>query len=133
MVLLSIFWHQEPRVLTPLLVPLILIIAATSQIMRMGRAFWVGPVYLVLRQFLICMQIPWILTNAVLAVTFGVLHQGGVIPSLINLHDHLGHINSTAPPDFNGALASVVYWKTYPPQWHMLALFKDGGCNDLLS
>lgn len=44
----------------------------------------------------------------------------------MNLHDHLGHINRTAPPDFNGTLASVVYWKTYPPQWHMLVLSVEG-------
>ncbi|KAI0719705.1 Alg9-like mannosyltransferase family-domain-containing protein [Fomitopsis betulina] len=106
MAVFSILWHQEPRVLTPLLVPFVLIVARTTQIRRMGRAFW----------------IPWVVSNVVLSIVFGIFHQGGVIPSLMNLHDHLGHINRTAPPDFNGTLASVVYWKTYPPQWHMLVL-----------
>ena len=41
-VLLSIFWYQEARVLTPLLVPFITIIAMTSQVRRMGRTFWVS-------------------------------------------------------------------------------------------
>lgn len=51
----------------------------------------------------------------------------------MNLHDRLGLINSTAPPDFKGTLASVVYWKTYPPQWHMLALSVEGKRTDVQS
>lgn len=43
-----------------------------------------------------------------LSVFFGVLHQGGVVPSV----RHLNHL----PPD-----SHVVYWKTFSPPLHLLS------------
>ncbi|KZT71263.1 glycosyltransferase family 22 protein [Daedalea quercina L-15889] len=104
--ILSAFRHQEPRFLVPLLVPFISLISQGAQIRCLGKSFWVT----------------WFLSNAVLATIFGVLHQGGVVPSLISLHNDLGALKRETPTEFNGTLASVVYWKTYMPPWHLLAV-----------
>ncbi|KAH9924841.1 Alg9-like mannosyltransferase family-domain-containing protein [Fomitopsis serialis] len=96
---------QDRRFFVPLLVPFIVLVGRSQQIKRLGKVFWTF----------------WFVFNVVFAITFGVLHQGGVVPSLMNLHDRLGALNHTAPPEFNGTLASGVYWKTYPPPWHLLA------------
>lgn len=53
---------------------------------------------------------------------FGVLHQGGVIPSLFRVHDLVsGTTASTATQDFR-----VAYWKTYMPPRHLLAVPQTG-------
>ncbi|KAI0761331.1 Alg9-like mannosyltransferase family-domain-containing protein, partial [Trametes elegans] len=99
--LLSIQPHQEPRFLTPLLVPMIALAVNNARILS-GRK-----VFLVI----------WISTNLVLALLFGVLHQGGVVPSLFRVHDIV----------YNDAVGirshdvRVVYWKTYMPPRHLLA------------
>ncbi|TFY60430.1 hypothetical protein EVJ58_g5159 [Rhodofomes roseus] len=108
--ILSAFRHQEPRFLVPLLVPFIALVAQDSQLQCLGRLFWVS----------------WIISNMALAIVFGFLHQGGVVPSLIDLHDRLHDLNANAPPEFNSTLASVVYWKTYMPPWHLLAIQAEG-------
>jgi len=59
---LSLAPHQEPRFLLPLLVPL----AILSQ--HCWRSVWVRCI--------------WIAFNAILLLVYGILHQGGVIPSL---------------------------------------------------
>ncbi|KAH9930751.1 Alg9-like mannosyltransferase family-domain-containing protein [Fomitopsis serialis] len=81
--ILSAFRHQEPRFLVPLLVPFIALIAEGSQLKRLGSLFWIS----------------WIVSNVILATLFGVLHQGGVVPSLINMHDRLGALSHNAPPE----------------------------------
>ncbi len=50
-----------------------------------------------------------------LALLLGVLHQGGVLPALLHLH-------STLP----AAPASVFFWKTYMPPWHLLGARAHG-------
>ena len=62
--LLSVAQHQEPRFLLPLLLPLCVLFAPRFFCFR----WWI---------------VSWIIFNISLLVFFGVLHQGGVIPSLI--------------------------------------------------
>lgn len=66
------------------------------------------------------------MSNLALAIVYGVLHQGGVVPSLIDLHDRLLTLKQETPSDLNGTLASVTYWKTYMPPWHLLAVSAEG-------
>lgn len=57
--------------------------------------------------------------NATLCVVFGFLHQGGVVPSLLHLHGLM-----YSQPSLNGT--AVVYWKTYMPPRHLLAIPEHG-------
>ncbi|KAL7284770.1 hypothetical protein ACG7TL_002077 [Trametes sanguinea] len=94
--------HQEPRFLTPLLVPMIAMAVNNGRILRAGRSF----------------MIFWVVANSVLAVLFGVLHQGGVVPSLFRIHDMIYRTpDGTDPRDFR-----IVFWKTYMPPRHLLAV-----------
>ncbi|KAH9925027.1 Alg9-like mannosyltransferase family-domain-containing protein [Epithele typhae] len=100
--LLSIQPHQEPRFLTPLIAPMIAFVVNNGRILRAGRFFWVV----------------WIVANITLAVLFGVLHQGGVVPSLFRVHDIIyDPVNGLPKQNFH-----VVYWKTYMPPRHLLAV-----------
>lgn len=83
---LSMAPHQEPRFLLPLLIPL----AILSN--NWFRSTWWKAV--------------WIGFNVILLVVFGVLHQGGLIPSLIATHD----IAATS-----GVPMAVLYYHTYMP------------------
>lgn len=67
-------------------------------------------------------QISWIVANAALAGLFGVLHQGGVVPSLFRIHDIVYNDARGIPTqDFQ-----IVYWKTYMPPRHLLAIRQEG-------
>lgn len=67
-------------------------------------------------------QISWITANAALAVLFGVLHQGGVVPSLFRIHDIVyNDARGIHTHDFQ-----IVYWKTYMPPRHLLAIRQEG-------
>ena len=60
--------------------------------------------------------------NIALGVLFGVLHQGGVVPSLFRIHDILyDPTTGVQSYDFH-----VVYWKTYMPPRHLLAIRREG-------
>ncbi|RPD60643.1 hypothetical protein L226DRAFT_545128 [Lentinus tigrinus ALCF2SS1-7] len=100
--LLSIQPHQEPRFLIPLVTPMIALVLNHGRILRAGRWFW--PV--------------WIASNLLLTLLFGVLHQGGVVPSLFRVHDML-YGEATPTPDHR---FYVLYWKTYMPPRHLLAI-----------
>ena len=78
---LSMAPHQEPRFLLPLLVPLVVVCKASFQ---SARAWLI-----------------WILFNAILLFLYGVLHQGGVVPSLV--------AHATDEP------RAVLYYHTYMP------------------
>ncbi|EEH10465.1 GPI mannosyltransferase [Histoplasma capsulatum G186AR] len=113
-VLLSIFPHQEPRFLIPC-------VALLLTCFRPPRS----------RFFLAS----WVLFNAALGILMGIYHQGGVIPTQLNLPTLLA--NSTAPltsspgsggmnskPDdpmpmrMPSGTATAFWWKTYsPPSW----------------
>ncbi|KAI0752580.1 Alg9-like mannosyltransferase family-domain-containing protein [Daedaleopsis nitida] len=94
--LLSIQPHQEPRFLIPLVAPMVALVVNNGRVLRAGKLFGVA----------------WVICNILLAVLFGVLHQGGVVPSLFRVHDMIyDDTTGIAVQDF-----SVVYWKTYMPQ-----------------
>jgi len=66
------------------------------------------------------MQGTWITFNILLAFIFGVLHQGGVVPSLFYLHERISAV------DFIDNAAQIIYWKTYMPPRHLLAIEERG-------
>ena len=78
---LSVAPHQEARFLLPLLVPLILLAPAPPLRRR-------------------CFVAVWLAFNVAMIVVMGVLHQGGVVPSLVlrsaSLHAHLVYSNTYA-------------------------------------
>ncbi|KIJ64699.1 glycosyltransferase family 22 protein [Hydnomerulius pinastri MD-312] len=94
--MLSVQPHQEPRFLTPLVLPIILLVASSKRSTRLGA--WT-----------------WIIFNMVLVLVFGFLHQGGVVPSLFYLHSTLGNVSS-------GPITHIAYWKTYLPPRHLLGV-----------
>ncbi|OJA17272.1 hypothetical protein AZE42_03048 [Rhizopogon vesiculosus] len=96
---LSIQPHQEPRFLIPLLLPIIVLTANTGRLACVGKAFWVS-----------CS-----IFNLVLAVLFGILHQGGVVPSLFHLHSVVTNTSV-------GTRINIIYWKTYMPPPHLLGI-----------
>ncbi|OCH91187.1 glycosyltransferase family 22 protein [Obba rivulosa] len=105
---LSVQPHQEPRFLVPLLVPVIVLVSNSGQIMRAGKVFWST----------------WVAMNLALALLFGVFHQGGVIPSLLYLHDRVIRTNVTAArPDKN--FVDIFYWKTYMPPRRFLSIKEE--------
>ncbi|EKM57320.1 glycosyltransferase family 22 protein [Phanerochaete carnosa HHB-10118-sp] len=97
LLLLSFQPHQEPRFLIPLVFPTILLVANSGIIDRLGKLFWVSTA----------------LCNIVLAVIFGFLHQGGIVPSLFRVHELVQQTNHSS---------AIVYWKTYMPPRHLLAI-----------
>ncbi|KAI0634585.1 Alg9-like mannosyltransferase family-domain-containing protein [Trametes polyzona] len=100
--ILSIQPHQEPRFLTPLLVPMIALAVNNARILQARRPF----------------MILWVVSNLALAALFGILHQGGVVPSLFRVHDIIYH-------DARGMRSydyQIVYWKTYMPPRHLLGI-----------
>ncbi|PIL28853.1 hypothetical protein GSI_08899 [Ganoderma sinense ZZ0214-1] len=111
--LLSIQPHQEPRFLIPLVAPMVALVVGNGRILRAGKLFWAV----------------WIVSNVALAVLFGVLHQGGVVPSLFRVHD-IVHDPATglSAHDYR-----VVYWKTYMPPRHLLAVSQSGPSKSSIS
>ncbi|KAI6014394.1 glycosyltransferase family 22 protein [Pisolithus microcarpus] len=93
---LSAVPHQEPRFLCPIVLPAIVLVAISSRWPR--KAFWVT----------------WIVFNFVFAAVFGVMHQGGVVPSLLYLNTRMTANVSTS--------THIVYWKTYMPPRRFLGI-----------
>ncbi|KAI6126807.1 glycosyltransferase family 22 protein [Pisolithus sp. B1] len=94
--ILSAVPHQEPRFLCPIVLPAVVLVAILSQWPR--KAFWVT----------------WIVFNVVFATVFGVMHQGGVVPSLLYLNTRMTDNFSTS--------THIVYWKTYMPPRRFLGI-----------
>ncbi|KAG0375222.1 hypothetical protein BGX24_009394 [Mortierella sp. AD032] len=123
MTVLSSMPHQEARFLTPLILPLI--VALSGRISRLGRKFW--PL--------------WLAFNGVLAIVFGIFHQGGLVPAIdlvqkqsLGFHDcqgvgaSLDHMLCTTDSSKSGMFRSqdtnmfttrVVFYKTYMPPHHL--------------
>lgn len=101
--ILSIFPHQELRFLLPS-VPLLssLTSFSTSQQPR-------------LEKFQKLVLPLWIIYTAVMSLIYGLFHQAGIVPSLVEL-------NSILPE--NGG-SSVLYWRTYPAPTWMLSLSQN--------
>ncbi|KAH0504428.1 GPI mannosyltransferase 4 [Microtus ochrogaster] len=98
LVLLSAFSHQEPRFLIPLIVPLVLLCSPHTQ------------------------PLPWkgtlVLFNALGALIFGCLHQGGLVPGLKYLE------NVVHAPALPGTTTHymLLFTHTYMPPQHLLHL-----------
>ena len=103
---LSLVPHQEPRFLAPMIIPLcVLSVRARSGTVssrvrnpKVGRgvgAFWVA-------------------FNILMAVVFGILHQGGVVRSARSLA-------SSNFPFAQTSSVNAVFWKTYMPPQSVLA------------
>ncbi|KAI7869953.1 Alg9-like mannosyltransferase family-domain-containing protein [Spinellus fusiger] len=124
---LSIFPHQEARFLAPMLVSLIILY--TWNRTRLPVMFW----------------ITWIMFNIITTFVFGVLHQGGLVPTLSYLQQqytgiqgceqtpvggltcHLDFKAKKPRSDYN-VTTHFVFYKTYMPPRHLLAyptLWKD--------
>jgi phosphatidylinositol glycan class Z len=86
---LSLAPHQEPRFLAPLVVPLSVLMGASCE------SLWKSTK----------LRIVWICFNAILLLVFGVLHQGGVVPSLLSSVDVIGEQDS----------GILLFRKTYMP------------------
>ncbi|GJJ69170.1 GPI mannosyltransferase 4 [Entomortierella parvispora] len=122
--MLSAMPHQEARFLTPLLLPLV--VSLSGRISRLGRKFW--PL--------------WLVANGVLAIVFGLFHQGGLVPAMEVIQQQaLGfqgckpvsaqrdHMLCLHDPSLAGQLhvddgmsytTHVVFYKTYLPPHHLL-------------
>lgn len=87
--ILSCAPHQEPRFLLPILVPICILHGSEIVRFRMKRT----------------MIVFWVVFNAVLALFFGGLHQGGIIPSILAMED-----THTSTPE------AILFYHTYMPQ-----------------
>jgi GPI mannosyltransferase 4 len=67
LVILSQFMHQEPRFLLPLVLPICILFAP-----RLYGGRW--------RRLFVAL---WVISNLLLSVTFGVLHQGGLLRAVL--------------------------------------------------
>ena len=100
LIILSIFPHQEPRFLLPL-VPLMLI---SIEVPRSKSP----------RRYLLSL---WIFFNAIFGVVMGLFHQGGVVPAQIWLgqQQRLQSRNMVQ----HGPLSEVFWFRTYSPPLHL--------------
>uniref|UniRef100_F7BM57 Mannosyltransferase n=1 Tax=Ornithorhynchus anatinus TaxID=9258 RepID=F7BM57_ORNAN len=97
--LLSLFSHQEPRFLIPLLVPLVLLSSPRGRPVQHKAAV--------------------VLFNALGAFFFGCLHQGGLVPCLAHL-ERLVH--APPPPGRPPDRFTLLFAHTYMPPRHLLNL-----------
>lgn len=89
LIILSIFPHQEPRFLVPLIIPLTFLHAQTLRLYKK----WLLPL--------------WYILNAFCVFFYGFMHQGGIWGLLIHLHDSgLAH---PAPLNSVHLIANHVY------------------------
>lgn len=107
LVLLSLFPHQEPRFLIPIL-PFVVMIGI-EQIEEKPK---IKNVFIFV----------WILFNMLLTPIYGVLHQGGVVQSLLHVEKQLNYKQSEINPIFNSD-DKFVFFRTYMPP-HSLILSK---------
>ncbi|KAI8579222.1 hypothetical protein K450DRAFT_243350 [Umbelopsis ramanniana AG] len=122
---LSAFQHQEPRFLSPMLLPAVFLFTRHTQ--RLSRTFW----------------IIWTLFNLVLAIVFGLIHQGGVVPAVIHVGEQSKYIDGcdltfgayaiceSASEDTSNIttlsagnlslVTNLVFYKTFMPPRHLIA------------
>lgn len=110
LVILSVFPHQEPRFLIPLLIPVALICGS-----------WIfDPKALMLVKLL------WIGTNIGGALMFGALHQGGVVPSVMHAqklyNKKLTELTQDRSQNHMHVNLNIIYFHTYMPPRYLLAL-----------
>ncbi|XP_056421303.1 GPI mannosyltransferase 4 isoform X3 [Hyla sarda] len=106
---MSIFNHQEPRFLIPLIVPLVLIVSNSNRTIKTKCVI--------------------VLFNVTGALFFGCLHQAGLIPGLF----HIRQIVQTK--SISGNMSNhhtVVFTHTYMPPLHLLNLKKGQRSVDII-
>lgn len=109
-VLLSFIPHQEPRFITPVLIPLVILFS--QNLFRSS----VTPLRL----------LSWCIWNILGCVLFGMLHQGGVYPCLAHLQEYLCNVKSqTLKTTYH-----VTFYHSYMPPQHLLAWPMDGHENE---
>jgi len=113
LVVLSLAPHQEPRFLTPLIVPLCALGALHCKHASPSR-----------RRRLFSL---WIAVNAILACLFGVLHQGGVVPSIRAVSEQIDATNHSP------RAVHAMFWKTYMPPRSVLAQSRDSQSRVLIT
>ena len=94
-VVLSWFSHQEPRFLIPIIVPVSILVGLFQLNSRMFYVIWV-------------------LFNLLCCLFYGILHQGGLLPSLTHIRQHI----HTSPP-FSSH--HIIFYHTYMPPTYVLA------------
>jgi phosphatidylinositol glycan class Z len=99
-IILSIFPHQELRFLIPA-VPLLSTLISFQK-----------PKFNILKKYYKFALPLWIIYTTMLSILYGIFHQAGVVPSIIELNDNI-------LPQTEGTV-SLMFWRTYPPPTWML-------------
>lgn len=110
LLLLSIAPHQEARFLLPLLLPTVLHTVTRTRVVAASMN----------AKRLIFLLVVWLLFNLSVGVFYAFFHQGGVLPSLMQLSSHVSSCDSS----FSNS--SIIYYNTYMPPRHLLLLLKKG-------
>ncbi|XP_061861875.1 GPI mannosyltransferase 4 [Colius striatus] len=97
---LSLFSHQEPRFLIPLILPLVLFSTSQNRAMKWKHVI--------------------IIFNILGALLFGCLHQGGLIPCLFHLEQLMHSPESSNPPKHY----TLLFAHTYMPPRSLLNIGK---------
>ena len=100
-VLLSFIPHQEPRFISPVLVPLVILFSRS----------------LFRSSFTPLRLLSWCLWNILACALFGILHQGGVYPCLAHFQQYLYNAKSQTL----NTMYHVTFYHTYMPPQHLLA------------
>ena len=108
--LLSFIPHQEPRFISPVLMPLVILF---SQSLIGSSA---SPL----------MLLSWCIWNILGCVLFGILHQGGAYPCLAHLQQYLYNARSQTI----NATYHMTFYHTYMPPQHLLAWPMSGHQNE---
>ena len=115
LVFLSTFPHQEARFLTPLIPVGVLL---TCRFFKFLKFESVEPPFKMetlepskVKNFTLAL---WIVFNVLLTVVFGFLHQGQLVPTLIDIQSHL----ATLPK--SGGDHHLLFFHTYMPPRHLL-------------
>ncbi|KAJ7375902.1 hypothetical protein OS493_038149 [Desmophyllum pertusum] len=108
--LLSFIPHQEPRFISPVLVPLVVLFSQSLT----GSS--VTPLTLS----------SWFIWNILGCVMFGIMHQGGIYPCLAHLQQYLHNARSqTINTEYH-----LTFYHTYMPPQHLLAWPMSGHRNE---
>ena len=100
--LLSIFPHQEPRFLIPLLLPLALLYSHHIFGILANKK----------------LTVLWIIFNCICALFYGALHQGGLVPAISNIKQQFPDSKHSIQ---HPAQQYVIFYNTYMPPRHLFA------------
>ena len=100
--ILSVIPHQEPRFIIPVLLPMVLLFSSKVISLKYSSTILMS----------------WCVWNTIGFIFFGILHQGGVVPSLLHLHKV---IHEKVQSSSESYCHHVIYFHTYMPPVHLLA------------